>query len=94
MTRKLAAAQVERLVENEWLRCVEPLAFSDGRLEPPTIVKELKPTLVELGGRPFSGSLDEDERGDLDHREPRRWIVIDWRGQRRRVPLRAFRRMP
>lgn len=93
MTRKLAAATVPReLLEQQWLECVEPLRFSDGVLEPPEIVKLLRPSQAELGGRPFSGSLDEDERGDIDHREPRRWIVIDWRGRRRRVPLRAFRR--
>jgi hypothetical protein len=28
---------------------------------------------------------------DIDHREPREWVVIVWRSIRRRVPLRAFK---
>lgn len=94
MTRLRTETTSAAILEAEWLECVEALTFSDGRLEPPTIVRVLPPTHAEQQGRPFSGSLAEDEKRDIDQREPRRWVVIDWRDLRRRVPLRAFRRLP
>ena len=93
MTRKAAArVPIERerpeLAERVYLACVEPLTFSDGLLEPPAVVERLEPNDREVR------ALAEDARRDLDWRSPRQWIVISWNSVRRRVPSRAFRRLP
>lgn len=78
-----------------WLVCVEAVVYADRTIEPGTRVHRVNPTKAEIqGGAKFQGGLIEDAERDLDKREPREWIVIEYVGNRRRCPLRAFTDAP
>jgi hypothetical protein len=79
------------------LIAIRPLRFVDGILETGTRVQRLEPTDFERkdkGPKSYVGSLEEDVKNDFITTEPRAWVVVEWKGQRRRVPLRAFRVQP
>lgn len=75
------------------LRCIQPLRFVDGVLAVGEEVDQVEPTVAEQKGGQFFGGLESDMRGDPDQTPPKLWVVVVWRDKRRRVPIRAFRRM-
>jgi hypothetical protein len=76
------------------LVCIEPLHFTDGTLPVGEVFESLTPTAFEAAGELWTlcpnRSVTSGTR--FGHAwSARQWVVIEWKGLRRALPMRAFR---